>query len=126
MNSKKHLSIIPPTLLLAISALLSSVLGIIRDRLLARTFGATTGEGLFNLDTYYAAFKIPDLLYFILISGAISASFIPIFTQYNKAGESKKAWRFASNMLHLMLVIVSAIALVAFIFAPQLTRLVAF
>ncbi len=117
--------IIPPTLLLACSALFSSILGVVRDHLLAKTFGATSGAGIYNLDAYYAAFRIPDLLYLVLVTGAISAAFIPIFTQYKKEGDYKNAWAFASNMLHLMLIAVSVIALVAFIFAPQLTKLVA-
>lgn len=122
---KSFPKILRPTLLLGISALLSSLLGVFRDHLLAKTFGATSGAGIYNLDVYYAAFKIPDLLYFILVSGGISAAFIPIFTQYKKSGEMKKAWEFANNMLHVMFILVSCIALLAFIFAPQLTHLVA-
>ncbi len=121
----KHLNILPPTLLLGLATLVSSLLGVFRDRLLARNFGATSGEGIYDLDVYYAAFKIPDLLYFILITGAISAAFIPTFTQYKKEGKLNKAWEFASNMLHLMLIGISVVSVIAFIFAPQLTRLVA-
>ncbi len=117
--------ILPPTLLLGISALLSSLLGVLRDHLLAKTFGATSGGGIYNLDVYYAAFKIPDLLYFILVTGAFSAAFIPIFTRYKKEGELKKAWDFASNVLHIMLIVVSGVAFLAFIFAPYLAKLVA-
>jgi len=116
---------IPATLILAISALLSRVLGLVRDHLLARTFGASSGEGLYNLDAYYAAFRIPDLLYNLLIFGAISAAFIPIFTQYKKAGQKEKAWEFASNMMHLMLILILVMAGIAYLFAPQLTNLVA-
>ena len=116
---------VPATLILAVSALLSRVLGLLRDHLLARSFGASGGEGIYNLDAYYAAFRIPDLLYNLLIFGAISAAIIPIFTQYRKSGELKKAWEFASNMLHLMLVFIFLVAGVAYWFAPQLTHLVA-
>jgi len=125
MKRITHLNIIPPTRLLALAAFLSSVLGVIRDHLLAKSFGATSGLGIYNLDVYYAAFRIPDLLYLILVMGAISAAFIPIFTQYKKEGDLKNAWAFASNMLHLMLIAVSVMAIVAFIFAPQLAKLVA-
>lgn len=115
---------VPATLILAMSALLSRLLGLVRDHLLARGFGAGS-EGIYNLDVYYAAFRIPDLLYNLLIFGAISAAFIPIFTQYKKSGELKKAWEFASNMLHLMLIFVLLVAGVAYLFAPQLAHLVA-
>lgn len=116
---------IPATLLLGISALLSRVLGLFRDHMLASAFGASTGQGIYNLDVYYAAFRIPDFIYTLLIFGAISSAFIPIFTQYKKKGELDKAWEFASNMMHLMLFVILILAGLAFILAPQLTTLVA-
>ncbi|MBM3708757.1 MAG: hypothetical protein FJW69_10565, partial [Actinobacteria bacterium] len=61
-------------IILAAASLVSRFLGLIRDRLLAGTFGA--GD---TLDIYYAAFRIPDLVYNLLILGALSAGFIPIF-----------------------------------------------
>ena len=69
MKSFLHLNILPPTLLLALSALFSRVLGIIRDHLLAKTFGATAGTGIYDLDVYYAAFRIPDMIYSLLVLG---------------------------------------------------------
>lgn len=125
MKRIKPLNILPPTLLLGLSAFLSSLLGVFRDRLLAKTFGATSGQGIYNSDAYYAAFKIPDLLYFILVSGAVSVALVPLFTQYKKKKQMGQAWQYANNMLHLLLLTVSAFALLIFIFAPQFTRLVA-
>ncbi|MBU0727546.1 murein biosynthesis integral membrane protein MurJ [Patescibacteria group bacterium] len=125
MSRFKHLNILPPTLLLAITALISRLLGVVRDHLLAKTFGATAGTGIYNLDTYYAAFRIPDLLYNLLIFGAISAAFIPIFTQHKKEGQMGEAWQFASSMLHLMMIVILVISAIAYIFAPQLTHIVA-
>ena len=116
---------VPATLILAVSALLSRLLGLVRDHLLASTFGASSGEGIYSLDAYYAAFRIPDMLYNLLIFGAISAAIIPIFTQYKKSGELKKAWEFSSNMLHLMLCFILVVAGVAYLLAPQLAHLVA-
>jgi len=121
----RHLNILPPTLLLALSALLSRFLGIFRDHLLAKTFGATAGTGIYNLDTYYAAFRIPDMLYNLLIFGAVSAAFIPIFTQYKKEGKFKDAWEFASSMLHLMLIAILIISAVTYLLAPYLVHVVA-
>ncbi len=121
----RHLNILPPTLLLALSALLSRFLGIARDHLLAKTFGATAGTGIYNLDTYYAAFRIPDMLYNLLIFGAVSAAFIPIFTQYKKEGKFKDAWEFASSMLHLMVIVILVIAGITYLLAPYLVHIVA-
>jgi len=125
MDKIRHLNILPPTLLLALSALFSRFLGIVRDHLLAKTFGATAGTGIYNLDAYYAAFRIPDLLYNLLIFGAVSAAFIPIFTQYKKEGRFDDAWAFASSMLHLMLIIILVVSGIVYIFAPYLVHLVA-
>jgi putative peptidoglycan lipid II flippase len=125
MTNFRLTTVIPPTLLLAFSALFSRLLGVYRDHLLAKVFGATNGTGIYNLDTYYAAFRIPDLLYNLLIFGAISAAFIPIFTRYKKSGELKKAWEFASSMLHLMLIAILTLSALAYLFAPYLAQLVA-
>lgn len=121
----RHLNILPPTLLLALSALFSRLLGIIRDHLLAKTFGATAGTGLYDLDVYYAAFRIPDLIYNLLVLGVVSAAFIPIFTQYKKENDSKNAWEFASSMMHLMFIAILIIASLMYLLAPYLTHVVA-
>ncbi|MBI5411619.1 murein biosynthesis integral membrane protein MurJ [Candidatus Peregrinibacteria bacterium] len=125
METKINFRWLSPPLLLALSSLLSRLLGVFRDHLLAKTFGATLGTGIYNLDSYYAAFRIPDLLYNLIIFGALSASFIPIFAQYKKKGDWKNAWEFASSMLHLMLIAMGVLAGVAYIFAPYLAKLVA-
>ncbi len=114
-----------PTLLLALSALLSRLLGVGRDHLLARTFGASAGSGLTNLDAYYAAFRIPDLFYNLIIVGAVSAAFIPIFARLKKGGRTEDAWAFASAMLRWMLLGVGVLAAAAWMFAEPLTHLVA-
>ncbi len=124
MNLKpQHL--LPPALLLAISALLSRALGVYRDHLLAKTFGASAGAGLFDLDTYYAAFRFPDLVYNLLVMGAVSAAFIPLFTQYKKEGELKKAWEFASSMMHILTLGVLILSALIFLFAAPLAHVVA-
>ena len=62
---------------MAVASLVSRLFGLIRDRTLAAHFGA--GD---VLDAYFAAFKIPDLIFNLLILGALSSAFIPIFTEY--------------------------------------------
>ncbi|MCK5608896.1 murein biosynthesis integral membrane protein MurJ [Candidatus Pacearchaeota archaeon] len=121
----KHLNILPPTLLLALSALLSRFLGVFRDHLLAKMFGATAGTGIYDLDVYYAAFRIPDLIYNLLVLGVVSAAFIPIFTQYKKEADRKNAWEFASSMLHLMFIVILVISVLMYALAPYLVHLIA-
>lgn len=118
-------NILPPTLLLALSTFLSVLLGVVRDHLLAKTFGATAGTGIYDLDVYYAAFRIPDMIYYLLVLGVVSAAFIPIFTQYKKEGDSKNAWQFASSMMHLMFLVILVISVFIYILAPYLVHVVA-
>ena len=63
--------------ILGAASLVSRLLGVLRDRILAGKFGA--GD---ELDIYFAAFKVPDLIYSLLVVGALTAGFIPVFTSY--------------------------------------------
>jgi peptidoglycan biosynthesis protein MviN/MurJ (putative lipid II flippase) len=74
-NSRPSDSINSAALVIAAAGILSRMLGLVRDRILAAKFGA--GDAL---DVYYAAFRVPDLIYNLLILGALSAAFIPVFT----------------------------------------------
>ncbi|MBI2574123.1 MAG: murein biosynthesis integral membrane protein MurJ [Candidatus Wildermuthbacteria bacterium] len=106
-------------ILLALSSAVSSALGIVRDRLLAGRFGAGP-----ELDAYFAAFRIPDLLYGILIIGGFTAVFVPLFSEYAEKSK-EEAWRFTSNLLHVFLLFFSALSLLLLFGAPLLVRLVA-
>lgn len=108
------------TILLAAASLASRFMGLIRDRLLATGFGASA-----DLDVYYAAFRIPDFIFQILILGALSAAFIPVFTGYLAKGEHEEADKVGSSLLNLATVGLTAAAAVIWIFAPQVVPLIA-
>lgn len=98
---------------LALFALASQVLAIVRDRLLAHTFGAG-GE----LDLYYAAFRVPDLL-FVLFASALSVFVLLPFVVQKTAQEStSEGTRVLSQMFTLFLVVYSMLALLLAVFAP--------
>jgi putative peptidoglycan lipid II flippase len=107
-------------LLIAFSGILSRLLGFFRDRILATQFGA--GD---ILDAYYTAFRIPDLLYGLLIAGALSAAFVPIFTELTTNKKDGEAWRLTSGLLMLLLASLGALAFLGNLFAPGLTDLLA-
>lgn len=117
-------------LLVALSSLASRLLGIFRDRILAGQFGA--GD---TLDIYYAAFRIPDLIYNLIVLGALSAGFIPILTKlikdYKCEGEcsevkaNQEAWSLTSNVLNILSLFLIALSALGLLFSPQLTRLIA-
>jgi len=105
-------------LLLAGSALISRLLGLLRDRLLASRFGA--GE---ELDMYFAAFRIPDFIYGILIMGGFTAVFLPIFSEYLEKNK-EEAFRMVSNLLNVLFVLLAGFAFILFVFMPFLIQLV--
>jgi putative peptidoglycan lipid II flippase len=88
MNLRK---IFGASFLLALSSFLSRLLGVFRDHLLAKSFGAGV-----DLDVYYAAFRIPDLLYAFLIMSSISVVFLPLFQDFKAKKDYDSAWHFPS------------------------------
>lgn len=113
------------TLLVAASQLLSRILGVVRDRVFAHIFGATAGIGIFQIDTYYAAFRLPDLVYSLLIFGTLSAAFIPLLAERKDAINRVSAENhFTSNVLNTLLIGVLILSAGIFIFAEPLTKLI--
>lgn len=105
--------------ILVLTSLISAILGLIRDRLLAGKFGL--GD---ELDVYYAAFRLPDFISMTLIIGAIGAAIIPIFSeQLVKSRED--AFKYLSNLLNVFLVFLILLGLILFIFAPNIISLIA-
>ncbi|MEK7190068.1 MAG: murein biosynthesis integral membrane protein MurJ [Patescibacteria group bacterium] len=109
-------------IILGAASLASRLLGLIRDRVLAHYFGAGP-----IMDSYYAAFKIPDMLYTLSIIGALSAGLIPIFTKiYLKSGDDKKeAWKLISNTINILAVALAAVSFVLILIAPWIVPLIA-
>lgn len=105
-------------MVIAFFSLLSRLVGLLRDRIFASSFGAGA-----ELDVYYAAFRIPDFLFNLLILGTLSAAFIPVFAYYRER-DKEVGWRFAGTVLNLTLLIMGALSLVIFAAAPFLVRLI--
>ncbi len=104
---------------LASSTLISALLGIFRDRLLNSYYLDTYPTGI---DAYTAAFTIPDFLFFILTSGALAVSFIPVFNQRLMAGNKKSAWELSSSLLNLMALLTLVASVAIMILAEPLVR----
>jgi len=103
-------------LLLGGASLASKFLGVIRDHVLAGTFGA--GD---TLDAYYAAFRLPDTIYGLLVVGALSAGFLPIFTEYmlrRDDGSRDDAWRLTNELIGILGLILVAVTAALVLFAP--------
>ena len=104
-------------LILGISYFFSALLALFRDRLLAGRFGAGP-----ELDVYFAAFRIPDFVYNLLILGGFAAAFLPLFSEYFLRNQ-KEAWEMTNHLLNAFLFLLVVISLVIFIFTPGLVRL---
>jgi len=104
-------------IILGATSLISRLLGILRDRVLAGEFGAGS-----ELDIYYAAFRIPDLIFNLLILGALSAGFIPVFTGY--LAKKNKAWELLNDVLNVMVFSLILISSLLIILAPWLVKLI--
>jgi len=106
--------------LVAVLFAADKVLGLGRDVVISRAFGASA-----QLDAYYAAFELPDGIFTILAGSAMATTLIPILSARITRDEHDEAWRLVSAVVNLALLIVAAGGVVAAIFAPQVIRAVA-
>lgn len=116
---RRQTSIGSAALILASMVATSRFLGLIRDRLLAARFSAD------ELGVYFAAFRIPNLLFELLVMGALTTAFIPVFTRYLTGGKEGEAWRMAAIIINTSLILLAAVAVPLFIWAPTVSRLFA-
>lgn len=121
---KQFRTITTAALVIGITSLASRFLGLIRDHMLANKLGAGN-----TLDIYYAAFRIPDLLYNLLVLGALSAGFIPVFTSYLSISKDKKdiqgnqkSWELVNIILHILLIGIGAMSILLIILTPYLMQ----
>ena len=98
----------------------SYVMGLVRDRIFARTFGAGS-----DLDAYNAAFVLPELLLDVLVEAGLAAPFIPIFLGLRTRVDGGEADRFARTILTGAVTVMGVAAAVMFIFAEATTSLIA-
>ncbi|MBR3236203.1 murein biosynthesis integral membrane protein MurJ [Candidatus Saccharibacteria bacterium] len=116
-----RLSVKSAAIVLASSTLISALLGLFRDRLLNSYYLGTYPTGI---DAYTAAFTIPDFMFFILTSGALAVSFIPVFNQRLASGNKKSAWELSSSAINLLAVLTLIASILIMVFADPLIRYV--
>lgn len=114
-----QLSVKTAAIVLASSTLVSALLGIFRDRWLNSMYYDTYPAGL---DAYTAAFTVPDFLYFIITSGALAVTFIPVFNQRLVTGNKKSAWELSTSTLNFLALISFIASIFIMIFADPLVR----
>ena len=97
--------------------LLSRMAGLAREMIIGARFGTSA-----DLDAYLAAFRIPDLLFQLVAGGALGSAFIPVFTGCLARQDLRSAWRLFSAITNLVLILMTALAVLAAVAAPLLVR----
>lgn len=118
INTRQN-NILSGASILMFAVFASKFLGLVRDRLLVHTFNTS------QTDIFLVAFRLPDMLFQLLIFGAISVAFIPIYIEHLNTKGEKDAHEFASNILNLSVFAFGVVVFIAWFFVPQLNTLFA-
>lgn len=105
---------------MSIATLISRILGFVRDMIFALYFGAT---GL--SDTFFAAFRIPNLLRELFAEGSMSSAFIPVLTEYREKYGEEEANRLVRIVFTFISIVVSVICLLGIVFSPAIVTVIA-
>jgi len=117
---RRQTNILSAAFVIMATVIISQILGLIRQRLLVSIFGASD-----TLGVYLASSRLPDFLFQLVIAGALTSSFIPVFSEFLGKEKYEEAKKMASTLLVLGLGIFGILALILFIFAPQFSKLIA-
>jgi len=98
-----------------IATMTSRLLGLAREVVLARQFGASAA-----MDAYNVAFRIPNLLRDLFAEGAMSAAFVPTFTRYLTISGKESAWRLGNHVVNALLAVTGSLVLLGILFAKPL------
>ena len=101
------------------ATLLSRVLGLIRDVVIAHQLGATADS-----DIYIGAFKVCDLLMYLVAGGALSSTFIPVFKEYLHQNKERQAWQAFSVVATVTAIVAVLFVLLAEVFTPTFVHLI--
>jgi putative peptidoglycan lipid II flippase len=101
--------------IIMVAMVLSRIIGYVRDMVILARFG----QNKFT-DAYNAAFSIPDFLYYLLVGGALSSAFIPVFSSYIATQKEEDGWRVASTIFNIVIILMLVGITIGFIFAPAL------
>ena len=117
--TRRQTNIFSAAIIISSMIAVSRILGLLRNRVLAHFFSAE------EISIYLAAFRLPEMVFDVLVFGAISAAFIPTFTAYLTKGKKKEAWHVASTTLNLAILLFILFSFLLFLFATPLYNLIA-
>jgi putative peptidoglycan lipid II flippase len=102
------------------STVISRILGLVREQVMSHYFGAGVA-----VDSFNAAFRIPNLLRDFFAEGALSVAYVPVFSEKLKAEGKQKAFLLTSTILTVLTVLLGAISLIGIIVAPLIVNIIA-
>lgn len=117
-RSDPVLSVAQSTFIVALALTLSKITGFVREIVIAPTLG----YGI-NTDAYFIGFQIPDLVYQLMIGGAIGAALTPFMSSGLEKGQERRAWRSVSIFMNLFLLATAIAILIGIVFAPGIITL---
>lgn len=117
---KRQNNILSAAVVIMGTIIFSQALGLVRQRLLVSIFGASDTLGI-----YLASTRIPEFFFQLIIAGALTSAFIPIFSDYIAKDKEAEAKKIASTLLFLSLIIFSVISVFLIIFAKEISSLIA-
>ena len=120
MLLRRQTNILSAAFVIMITIILSQVLGLVRQRLLASIFGASN-----TLGVYLASSRLPDFLFQLIIAGALSSAFIPIFSGFLAKNKKQDAYKLGSTLITFSLLLFIVLGFVLFIFADYFSKLMA-
>jgi putative peptidoglycan lipid II flippase len=120
MRALRAGNLVRATAIVSGALLLSRVLGLFRTTLFAATFGLSM-----EADAFTNAFVFPELIFNIVAGGALASAFIPVFTGYLiEKKDRRTAWHIASAALNLSIAALTILAIIGFIFTPQIMSVI--
>ena len=112
-----HRRLARSTAIFSIATGLSRILGLVREIVVRRYFGV---EG--SINTFTVAFQLPNLLRSLVADAALSAAFVPVFSELLEKGKAMRAWRVASTLFWLVLLGLGGLTALFILLAPWLMQ----
>lgn len=105
---------------IGLATLLSRVLGMVRDVVIAKFFGTAI-----YAQAFFVAFRIPNLMRELVGEGATNSAFVPVLVEELLRKGKQEFWKIANILLNFMLILLSLLTLLGFLFASQIVYLTA-
>lgn len=117
--SRKQTTVGSAAMIMVIMVFASRVLGLLRDRLLSGRFAPE------ELGVYFAAFRLPNLLFELLVMGALTSAFIPVFTKYLTQDKEAEGWQMTASLINISVLVLGVLSLPLLFFTETLSNLLA-